>query len=129
MLLLVATTPLFARQAPLDTRPTLWLIGDSTDPPILQGYTLEGRLLWEIDLGPNIREGAHYTQFLVFDFGGDGRTEVACKTADVGSCSRAGSSTHRSRPSRLLQDRQYRLALAWQNVGYNQPPHPSFALK
>ena len=37
---------------------------------------------WRIDLGPNIRAGAHYTQFLVYDFDGDGRAEVICKTAD-----------------------------------------------
>ena len=53
-----------------------------TDPPILQGYTLEGDLLWEIDLGINIREGAHYTQFMVYDLDGDGLAEIACKTAD-----------------------------------------------
>ena len=53
-----------------------------TDPPILQAYKLDGTKLWEIDLGKNIREGAHYTQFLVADFDGDGRAEVACKTAD-----------------------------------------------
>ncbi|MCB1452307.1 MAG: polysaccharide biosynthesis C-terminal domain-containing protein, partial [Rhizobiaceae bacterium] len=28
----------------------------------------------------------------------------------------------------LMHDRQYRLAIAWQNVGYNQPPHPGFYL-
>ncbi len=28
----------------------------------------------------------------------------------------------------LLQDPQYRLALTWQNVAYNQPPHPGFFL-
>ncbi len=28
----------------------------------------------------------------------------------------------------LLHDPQYREALAWQNVAYNQPPHPSFFL-
>ena len=39
-------------------------------------------LLWRIDLGKNIRAGAHYTQFLVFDFDGDGRAEVITKTAD-----------------------------------------------
>lgn len=38
-------------------------------------------LLWRIDLGHNIRAGAHYTQFLVYDFDGDGRAEVATKTA------------------------------------------------
>ena len=53
-----------------------------TDPPILQAYKLDGRLLWSINLGRNIREGAHYTQFLVYDFDGDGRAEIVCKTAD-----------------------------------------------
>ena len=28
----------------------------------------------------------------------------------------------------LMHDPQYRLAIAWQNVGYNQPPHPGFYL-
>jgi rhamnogalacturonan endolyase len=53
-----------------------------TDPPILQGYTLDGTLLWTINLGKNIREGAHYTQFMVYDLDGDGRAEIVCKTAD-----------------------------------------------
>lgn len=48
----------------------------------LEAYTLAGELLWRIDLGPNIREGAHYTQFIVYDLDGDGKAEVACKTAD-----------------------------------------------
>lgn len=41
----------------------------------------EPRRLWSINLGPNIRAGAHYTQFLVYDFDGDGRAELMCKTA------------------------------------------------
>lgn len=45
-------------------------------------YTLAGKLLWRIDLGKNIRAGAHYTQFMVYDFDGDGMAEMACKTAD-----------------------------------------------
>jgi rhamnogalacturonan endolyase len=53
-----------------------------TDPPILQAYKLDGTLLWTINLGRNIREGAHYTQFMVYDLDGDGRAEIACKTAD-----------------------------------------------
>jgi rhamnogalacturonan endolyase len=53
-----------------------------TDRPILQAYRLDGTLLWSIDLGRNIREGAHYTQFIVYDLDGDGRAEIACKTAD-----------------------------------------------
>lgn len=53
-----------------------------TDEPILQAYTLDGDFLWEINLGKNIREGAHYTQFMVYDLDGDGIAEIACKTAD-----------------------------------------------
>lgn len=49
---------------------------------VLQGYRLDGTRLWTIRLGRNIREGAHYTQFLAYDLDGDGRAEVACKTAD-----------------------------------------------
>jgi len=53
-----------------------------TDPPIFQAYTLDGKFLWEINLGKNIREGAHYTQFMVYDLDGDGIAELICKTAD-----------------------------------------------
>ena len=53
-----------------------------TSSPVLQGYKLDGTLLWTIDLGKNIREGAHYTQFMVTDLDGDGRAEIVCKTAD-----------------------------------------------
>lgn len=53
-----------------------------TGETLLQAYTLEGKQLWTINLGKNIREGAHYTMFMVMDFDGDGRAEVACKTAD-----------------------------------------------
>jgi rhamnogalacturonan endolyase len=53
-----------------------------TGNTLLDAYTLDGRKLWRIDMGPNIRSGAHYTQFLVFDFDGDGRAELAAKTSD-----------------------------------------------
>jgi rhamnogalacturonan endolyase len=53
-----------------------------TDSPLLQAYKLDGTLLWTIKLGKNIREGAHYTQFIVYDLEGDGRAEIAVKTAD-----------------------------------------------
>lgn len=48
----------------------------------LDGYKMDGTRLWRIDLGHNIRAGAHYTQFMVYDFNGDGKAEIACKTAD-----------------------------------------------
>lgn len=44
-------------------------------------YEFDGTLLNRIDLGVNIRAGAHYTQFLVYDFDGDGRSETMLKTA------------------------------------------------
>ena len=47
----------------------------------LDGYRLDGTRLWRIDLGRNIRAGAHYTQFIVYDFDGDGRAEMGVKTA------------------------------------------------
>ena len=52
-----------------------------TDDVIIDGYTMAGKRLWSIDLGPNIRAGAHYTQLSVYDFDGDGKAEVALKTA------------------------------------------------
>ncbi len=48
----------------------------------LDAYKLDGTKLWRIDAGKNIRAGAHYTQFLVYDFDGNGKSEVVFKTAD-----------------------------------------------
>ncbi len=45
-------------------------------------YRLTGEKLWRIDMGKNIRAGAHYTQFMVFDLDGDGKAEIVMKTAD-----------------------------------------------
>lgn len=53
-----------------------------TGPTLIDCYRLDGTRLWRIDLGENIRSGAHYTQFLVADFDGDGCAEMICKTAD-----------------------------------------------
>lgn len=53
-----------------------------TGPTYIDCYKLDGTRLWRIDLGENIRSGAHYTQFLVADFDGDGCAELICKTAD-----------------------------------------------
>lgn len=48
---------------------------------LLDAYELDGTRLWRIDLGQNIRAGAHYTQFQVFDLDSDGHAEVALRTA------------------------------------------------
>ncbi|OYP34455.1 rhamnogalacturonan lyase [Rhodopirellula sp. MGV] len=53
-----------------------------TGSPILDAYEWDGTLLWRINLGQNIREGEHYTQFMVYDLDGNGQAEVVCKTAD-----------------------------------------------
>lgn len=53
-----------------------------TGPTLIDAYKLDGTRLWRIDLGVNIRAGAHYTSFLVYDFDGDGRAELMMKTAD-----------------------------------------------
>ncbi|MFY7889471.1 MAG: rhamnogalacturonan lyase, partial [Spirosomataceae bacterium] len=53
-----------------------------TGNQLLDAYRLDGTLLWRIDLGVNIRSGAAYTQFLVYDFDGDGKAELMCKTGD-----------------------------------------------
>lgn len=58
--------------------------GGITDAPVFQAYELNGAFLWEINLGMNIREGAHYTQFLLYDMDGDGKAEFVCKTAEGG---------------------------------------------
>ncbi|MBN1185535.1 MAG: hypothetical protein JXB49_24830 [Bacteroidales bacterium] len=47
----------------------------------LDGYEMDGTRRWRIDLGVNIRAGAHYTQFMVYDLDGDSIAEIVCKTA------------------------------------------------
>ena len=49
---------------------------------LIDGYRLTGEKLWRIDLGPNIRAGAHYTQFMVYDLDGDHRAELVIRTSD-----------------------------------------------
>jgi rhamnogalacturonan endolyase len=49
---------------------------------IIDAYEMNGTRLWRIDIGKNIRAGAHYTQFMVYDLDGNGKAEMVCKTAD-----------------------------------------------
>lgn len=53
----------------------------TTGNVLIDCYRLDGQKLWRIDLGQNIRAGAHYTQFMVYDFDGNGKAELICKTA------------------------------------------------
>ena len=53
-----------------------------TDPTLFDCYRLSGEHLWRINMGRNIRSGAHYVPFIVYDLDGDGRAELIVKTAD-----------------------------------------------
>jgi len=52
-----------------------------TGPTLFDCYRLDGTLLWRIDMGPNIRSGAHYVPFIAYDLDGDGRAELMVRTA------------------------------------------------
>lgn len=53
-----------------------------TDPTVFEAFRLDGTSLWRINLGRNIRSGAHYTPFIVADLNGDGCAEFLCRTSD-----------------------------------------------
>lgn len=78
----------------------------------LDAYKLDGTHLWRIDLGKNIRAGAHYTQFIVYDLDGDGIAEVASKTADgtvdgTGTIIGDGDADYRNAQGRILSGPEY----------------------
>ncbi|GIP42927.1 hypothetical protein J45TS6_13860 [Paenibacillus sp. J45TS6] len=54
-----------------------------TGPTIFDAYKLDGTLLWRMNMGLNLTSGAHYNQFIVADFDGNGKSEVLIKTADA----------------------------------------------
>jgi len=83
-----------------------------TGPVIIDAYRMDGTLLWRINLGRNIRAGAHYTQFLVYDFDGDGKAEVVMKTADgtvdgVGNVIGNANADYRNSAGRILSGPEY----------------------
>ncbi|MFF4905762.1 rhamnogalacturonan lyase [Streptomyces sp. NPDC001260] len=83
-----------------------------TGDTYLDGVKLDGTRLWRIDLGRNIRSGAHYTQFQVYDYDGDGRAEVATKTADgtvdgTGTVIGSSSADHRNSSGYVLSGPEY----------------------
>ncbi|MCK9793095.1 rhamnogalacturonan lyase [Isoptericola sp. 4D.3] len=78
----------------------------------LDAYELDGERLWRVDLGRNIRAGAHYTQFQVYDYDGDGAAEVAVKTGDgtvsgTGQVIGDGDADHRSSSGYVLSGPEY----------------------
>jgi len=86
-------------------------------------------LLNGADFGAASNNGTKSTPVLSADLFGDWREEVVWRSADNNSLlvfSTTAPTTHRI-PA-LMQDAQYRVQVAGQNAGYNQPPHPSFYL-
>ena len=53
-----------------------------TGPTLFDCYRLDGTRLWRIDMGINIRSGAHYVPFIAYDLDGDGKAEFIVKTSD-----------------------------------------------
>ena len=75
-------------------------------------YRLNGEQLWRIDLGRNVRAGAHYTQFIVFDLDGDNKAEVVIKTGDgtidgTGTVIGDPNADYRSEKGRILSGPEY----------------------
>ena len=106
-----------------------------TDPPVIHAYKLSGQLLWSINLGINIREGAHYTQFMVYDLDSDGRAEIAMKTADgtmdgQGRIIGDASKDYRNERGYILAGPEYLTVFdglsgaALSTVNYIPPRHP-----
>ncbi|MBP5860148.1 rhamnogalacturonan lyase [Streptomyces scabiei] len=100
-----------------------------TGNTIADGIKLDGTRLWRIDLGRNIRSGAHYTQFQVYDYDGDGRAEIAMKTADgtrdgTGAVIGSSAADHRNSGGYVLSGPEYltmfdgRTGRAMQSVDY-----------
>ncbi|MCI5911228.1 MAG: RICIN domain-containing protein [Oscillospiraceae bacterium] len=103
-----------------------------TDKVFIDCYKLNGKKLWRIDLGVNIRAGAHYTQMLVADFDSDGKAELTCKTADgtvdgTGVTIGDGSKDYRNSNGYILTGNEYYTLFdgatgkALDTVNYNPP--------
>ena len=78
----------------------------------IDAYKLNGQRLWRVNLGRNIRAGAHYTQFQVYDYDGDGRAELAVKTGDgtvsgTGQVIGNGSADHRNSGGHIVTGPEY----------------------
>jgi rhamnogalacturonan endolyase len=103
-----------------------------TDPVYIDAYELTGARLWRINLGRNIRAGAHYTQFQVYDYDGDGDAEVAMKTGDAtvsgtGQVIGNASADHRNSSGYVLAGPEFltmfdgRTGAALSTVNYEPP--------
>jgi hypothetical protein len=118
---------------PSSTNFVIWWDGDAQrellDSTHIDKYNTAGDTRLLTGSGVSSNNGTKSTPALSADIMGDWREEVIWRTSDNTKLRiySTTDSTSISRPS-LMQDRQYRVAVAWQNTAYNQPPHPSFAI-
>jgi len=103
-----------------------------TGSTLIDAYRLDGSFMWRVDLGKNIRAGAHYTTYLAFDFDGDGRAELMAKTADgtvdgMGKVIGAADADHRNKDGFILEGPEFltvfdgRTGAALASTGYTPP--------
>lgn len=83
-----------------------------TGSTYVDAYKMDGTRLWRINLGINIRAGAHYSPFLVYDFDGDGKAELVIKTADgtidgTGAVIGSSSADYRNSSGYILSGPEY----------------------
>ena len=95
-----------------------------TGPTLLDCYRLDGTQLWRISLGHNVRSGAHYTPFMVYDFDGDGKAELMVRTSDgttdgQGKVIGNGAADHRHYPQ---SDRTFSRQDEWARYNKSQRP-------
>jgi rhamnogalacturonan endolyase len=109
------------------------------DGTTIANWNNPGRSNFDLDPGtsgtqqyaPNgsSNNGSKSTPALSADILGDWREEVIWRRSDNTALmifSTIIPATNRL--TTLMHDSQYRVAIAWQNTAYNQPPHPSFYL-
>ncbi|AQQ08985.1 Rhamnogalacturonan endolyase YesW precursor [Sedimentisphaera cyanobacteriorum] len=78
----------------------------------IDAYEMDGTFMWRVDLGRNIRAGAHYTQFMVYDLDCDGYSEMVCRTSDgaedgQGNTIGDPSADYRNSAGRILTGPEY----------------------
>ncbi len=56
--------------------------GGKSDKVYIDAYEFDGTFMWRIDMGKNIRAGAHDTQMVLYDLDSDGKAELTIRTCD-----------------------------------------------
>ena len=80
-----------------------------------------------VAVGCTSNNGTKSTPALTADLIGDWREEVVWRESDSSALRIYTTTTATTRRLfTLMHDPQYRVAVSWQNVAYNQPPHPGF---